>query len=48
MSMWWMSSIDFVREAKTIETKTNARSVQDNKEALAGCVTLSMCVDQKN
>ncbi len=27
MSMWWMSSIDFVHEAKTIETKTNARSV---------------------
>lgn len=27
MSMWWMSSIDFVHEAKTIETKTNVRPV---------------------
>lgn len=27
LCMWWMSSIDFVHEAKTIETKTNVWSV---------------------
>lgn len=27
MCMWWMSSTDFVHEAKTIETKTNVCSV---------------------
>ncbi len=48
MSVWWMCSIDFVREAKTIETKTNAWSVKDNKAAFPDCVTLLMCVDRKD
>lgn len=47
MSMWWMSSIDFVHKAKTIETKMNAWPVQDNKGALPGWATIFQCVSRK-
>lgn len=42
MSMWWMSIIDFVHDAQTMELKTNAGSVCDNKNATAGCVTVAV------
>lgn len=43
-----MRSIDFVHEAKTIATKTNVWSVEDNKAALPGCVTLSVCLKKQD